>query len=480
VEKVRKPRSLDRFFPPAQRHFTEYARKYFNRLFRYVKELEDRVKELEAQLKKNSANSHGPPSRDFYRPKSKSLRGVSGLRVGAQEGHKGTSLKFTERPDHIISHIVKSCSCCGADLSQATTKSFERRQVFDLPRELRVDVYEHRAENKECHECGMNSVASFPDEVRAPVQYGARIQAFAVYLMQAQHIPYNRVRELLSDLLGQPLAHGTLERINQKFYQNLQETEAKIKEQIENSAIVHMDETGLRNNKEQHWLHVASNEKLTYFGVHKNRGAKAIKDMGIIKNMKGRAVHDAMAGYFTFGKAPHALCNAHILRELTFIDEQLKEPWAKPMTNLLIQMNQDVDKRKFLRGTHLPEARILSFESEYESILDRADQYHRKRPKPRSESASLIFGLRLSKRMRERKGEILAFIHDFRVPFTNNQAERDLRMAKLHQKISGTFRSDHGPKHFARIRGYISTARKQKWQILDALPKRYKEIRPLP
>lgn len=456
-------------------HLTGYARKYINCLENYSRDLEEENDRLRAQLEKNSKNSHLPPSRDLCRPKPKSLRepsSITGRKQGAQPGHPGQSLKMARNPSKIVRSPVCECTFCGSSLKKSKVVSLERRQVFDLPAEFKIEVTEYQVETRNCKKCGQNVAGIFPNGIHAPVQYGTNIQALAAYLMHVQMLPYNRVRECLNELFGVSMGHGTIAKINQLYYGKLEYAEAVVKEHLSESNAAHFDETGLKNNKEQNWLHVSSTEELTHYAAHKKRGSDALKEIGILENFTGRAVHDNFASYFQFNNCKHAVCNAHHLRELTFVHEELKEPWALKMKTLLIKMNQIVHAAKARGKLQLTPGKENKLLKRYLKIIEEGLEFHsakdKHKPPARGRTRQSV-GKNLLDRLKERRAETLAFMHDFSIPFTNNQAERDIRMAKLKQKVSGTFRSSHGPKEFARIRGYVSTARKQNWPVLYAL-----------
>ena len=364
-------------------------------------------------------------------------------------------------PKWIQIQALSRCTGCGCSLKETAVESTERRQVFDIPVEFKVEVTEYRVERKTCKSCHQSMSGTFPKDVNAPVQYGPNLQALAAYLMHAQMLPYNRVRECLQELFGVELGLGTISRINGLYFGRLGAMEEMVREHLTDGDLVHVDETGMRNNRELHWLHVASTKDLTLLYPHRRRGSKAIEEVGVLEEFRGRAVHDHMSAYYKVKSCQHAACNAHHLRELTFAGEDLKEPWALSMKEVLLEMHEQVEKAKKRGLSKIRYSTIQRLEGRYDQVLFEGDKFHKKTKRSK--------GKALLRRLRERRAETLAFLHDFSVPFTNNQAERDLRMAKLKQKVSGTFRSEQGMKDFARIRSYISTARKQNWPVLYAL-----------
>lgn len=430
-----------------------------------------RVRHLEEQLAKNSRNSSKPPSTDgFKKPSPKSLRKKGQRKSGGQPGHTGHTLKMAEKPDHTEIHPVEVCECCRRSLTDQPADSVEKRQVHDLP-VLRLIVTEHQAETKQCC-CGHLNKATFPECVNAPVQYGAGVKAAAVYVKNYQYLPYERACELLADLLGCPLSEGTLANIISQCDDLTENPVAQIKEMIERASVAHFDETGSRVEAKLWWLHSASTENATYYDIHRKRGSEAIDDIGILSDFTGRAIHDFWKPYFGYS-CLHGLCNAHHLRELIFVHEQHQQDWADHMIDCLLDIKNAVDQAKQTTD-HLDKKQIQTFEAHYQQVLDegygqnpllplplnaKKKRGRRKKSKPRN----------LLERLDVHRKEALAFMYDFNVPFDNNQAERDIRMMKVQQKISGTFRTEDGAKAFCRIRSYISTARKNAVGAMDAL-----------
>lgn len=436
------------------------------------KSLDERVKALEDKTAKDSHNSSRPPSSDgFMKPKPRSLRKKGKRRVGGQKGHKGHTLQMVENPDNVIIHPVESCRECGYSLETLESCDYERHQVFDIP-PIKLQVTEHRAEIKECPHCSQRNKADFPGEAANIIQYGSRLKSLAVYLSNYQLLPYERIRELFKDIFGISLSAGTLVNINQSCYSVLEGVEQSIKDHLLKALVVNADETGLYVNGERHWLHVLSAPELTFYIPHPKRGKEAMDAMGILPSFNGTLVHDFWKPYLKYD-CNHALCNAHHLRDLTFIHEQFNQPWAQDMISLLTEINKEVEKFR-PDGNHLDHDTIARFEQAYEQILskgfranppppDDQKQTRRRGRKKKSKSLNLL------ERFRNYRNEVLAFMYDFQIPFDNNLAERDIRMMKVQQKISGTFRGDNGAEIFCRIRSYISTVRKQQLNVLNAI-----------
>jgi transposase len=434
-------------------------------------ELTARVKELEDRLTLNSHNSSKPPSSDPPAKHTRSSRTPSGKKPGAQPGHLGTTLKSVETPDHVVHHAPDACADCGAALSEVPgVETANRRQVFDLP-PLKLEVTEHRVLEKTCPRCGRVSGGEFPATVTPGTQYGEGIKAVAVYLITYQLLPWQRACELLGDLVHQPIAEGTLHAALQRCAAGLSEVEEALKRAITQAGVGHFDETGLYVADQRQWLHVSRTAHWTHYAVHPQRGAAATAEIGILPQFHGRAMHDAVAAYFGY-QCEHALCNAHHLRELTFVHEQMGQAWAGAMKNLLLEIKQAVEHAQAASATSLPGALYQQFEAAYVHLLNEGLQLADNQPPPptgqrgrRKQSKAKNLLDRLSKYRRE----TLAFMYDFRVPFDNNLAERDLRMIKVQQKVSGCFRTIAGAKVFCRLRGYISPMKKQGQHVLTAL-----------
>jgi transposase len=447
----------------------ESIRLYIRYLESTIQELQARVHELEDRLSKNSSNSSKPPSSDGLKRKPKSLRKQSDKKPGGQQGRIGKGLEQVSNPDVIVTHTPSNCIGCGSDLSCVNGATAEQRQIFDIP-QPKINVTEHRVEEKKCPCCGERTRASFPETVKGPTQYGDRVRALIAYFSHQHFIPVDRVCEIFEDIFGVAISPGTCANVNEQLFTNLEVFEIGLKAYLLAARILHFDETGMRCEKKLHWIHVASSEMATFYMMHTKRGQEAIDAAGILPHFQGTAVHDHWFPYFAYNQVKHGLCNAHHLRELTFIYEQQKENWAQRMYDLLIQANQEVEK--FIECRMLPPEVLLQMEQTYSQILIEGFAYHAslpplptgKRGKQKQRD-----GKNLLDRLKEKRDCVLRFIHDFSVPFTNNQGERDIRMVKLKQKIGGSFRAFHGGEIFCRVRSYISTACKQGWNIWDSL-----------
>jgi transposase len=344
-----------------------------------------------------------------------------------------------------------------------------KRQVFDIP-PISVTVTEHQVETKLCPCCGKKNQAEFPEGVNAFTQYGERVKAVAAYFLHQHLIPFERVSQLFEDLFGIPLSPGTCTNMDRRLYKNLEVFEKSLKAHLLASKVLHLDETGVRCDKKLHWIHVTSSETATFFGLHTKRGSDAIDDIGILPLYRGSVVHDHWHCYFSYQQVKHSLCNVHHLRELKFVYEEEKSPWAKEMTNLLLKGKEMTDKARAEGKEAVIIEDMALIEQEYTRLILNAGHIYvdaSKTEHPPDDVGKT--GFNLWKRFLKKKDEVLYFMRDLVIPFSNNLAEQDLRMEKVKQKISGCFRTFTGGAISCRVRSYISTARKQDWNIIEAL-----------
>jgi transposase len=442
-------------------------------LIALVAALRAHIAELERRIGLNSSNSGKPPSSDGLKKPARvsSLRERSGKKPGGQKGHKGETLRQVTDPNEVVNHYPPACSMCGVGLNPKTSVGHSARQVFDLPQPQPLVVTEHRAHDCECTACGAKTRALFPDSVNAPVQYGARITAFIIYLLHYQLLPENRLATLMADLFGVKVATATIARMSRACAERLHGFVETVRDLVAGAPVKHMDETGFRIGGKTQWLHVASTALLTFYRVCAKRGS-------LLANVVGIVVHDHWKPYYTIEGVLHALCNAHHLRELKALVEIEKEEWARKMQRLLRRACH-ITNRARERGVPLRPRLIECFERRYDAILAEGLAFHEiqlplvraaiKAGGKRRGRAPRRTGHNLLLRLAKHKEDTLRFLRDPTIPFTNNQAERDGRMMKLRQKISGGFRSLQGAMDFALIRSFVSTARKQGWNIIDAL-----------
>ena len=432
--------------------------------------LEEQVQVLQERLKKDSHNSHLPPSSDRFHRQPKSLRKRSGKKPGGQAGHAGHTLMLSPIPDAVIVHPVEQCQHCQRDLREVESLQVERRQVLDLPPK-RVVVIEHQAQQKCCPACQQISVAAFPKDVRAPMQYGAALGAVGVYLVQQQLLPYERACEVIEDLLGPPMSVGTLQGLVERCAEQLAPVEQQIKAMLSQADVLHQDETGLYVAGQRQWMHVSATEHLTHYAVHPKRGKAALDAIGILKDFHGISVHDGWGSYWLY-LCQHALCNVHHLRDLTFLYEEHQQEWAGEMKALLLDMKVAVEQARAQGRSSLHPLEVADWKARYAALLAQGYQANPPDPPPetgrrgrRKQSAAR----NLLDRLSMYQEAVLRFLDNFAVPFDNSLAERDIRMVKVQQKVSGCFRSVSGAQTFCRIRGYLSTLRKQGMAVLTAL-----------
>jgi len=432
------------------------------------------IAELERRLGLNSSNSGKPPSSDGLKkpPRVASLRERSGNKPGGQKGHDGETLWQVAEPDNIIDHYPQACEECGLTLTPAMATGHSARQVFDLPAPQPPVVTEHRAHHCQCAACGVRTRAAFPAGVNAPVQYGQRITAFVLYLLHYQLLPEDRLAELMRDLFGVKLVAATIARMSRSYAERLADFVEAVRKRVAGAPVKHMDETGFRIGGKTQWLHIASTAALTFYRVCAKRGS-------LLANIIGTVVHDHWKPYYTMPGVLHALCNAHHLRELKALIDIEKEDWARKMQRLLRRACQ-VTNRARDRGVALKPRLVERFERCYDAIVAEGLAFHETQP-PLAPATTTAAGRKhrgriprrtghnLLLRLSTRKQDTLRFLNDPAVPFTNNQAERDGRMMKVKQKISGGFRCDASAADFAVIRSFISTAKKQGWDIIQAL-----------
>jgi len=426
---------------------------------------------VRARLRTDSHNSSKPPSSEGpgVRPHPKSQRLPPGRKSGGQPGHIGHTLAMVDDPDEVVVHPPSHCHACGRSLDDVPTRRRERRQVIAIP-PVNVRGVEHQGATKCCPGCGAETSGVFPNGVAAPAPYGPGITTAAVSLNQGQWLPLERTSEVLADLFGCPISEGTVERAVAACHAQLAGVEAAIKHAIVAAPVGHFDETGRALRAKLAWLHVASTRDLTCYATHAKRGRDALDAIGSLPPFRGRALHDGWASSWQYGACTHGRCNGHHVRELTVIAEELGQPWAQRLKELLGEIKTAVDTARGHGESGLAMGVQEAFAARYDALLadggtaNPPPEPTRRRGRPKLGTAGSLV-----ERLREHKGATLAFTEDFAVPFDNNQAERDLRMVNVREKLSGCFRTPTGAERFCRIRGYISTLRKQGMPILSAL-----------
>jgi len=439
--------------------------------YQQITQLAEQLQRVEGQLVKDSHNSNKPPSSDGLRRKSRSQRQRSQKRTGGQSGHVGRTLMQMSTPDEVLHHRPTVCVHCWQSLEGVVGQIKERRQVHDLP-EVRLLVREHQVEEVCCPACQAVSRGSFPAEVAAPVQYGAKLRALAVYLHEYQLVPLARVSELLADLCGCEVSEGTVLTWVESAAQRLAPVVRQIADWLSVSPLQHADETGVRIGGKLHWLHVNSTRFLTHLAWHSKRGRKALEDIGIWPRFRGRSMRDRWASYDHYSCA-QSICGAHLVRDCVYVSEQEQQSWAAEMADLLLRMTEAADEWRQLGAHAVPVEERNGWIAQYFDLLVSG---FAAQPVPSAEDVPKHRGRRkqstaknLLDELLRRAEQVLAFLDDLSIPFTNNQAERDLRMVKVQQKISGTFRSEDGATAFCHIRSYLSTMRQQGHAMLAAL-----------
>jgi transposase len=392
-------------------------------------------------------------------------------------GMRAKTLHLVAVPDEVVEHRPAVCTACQAPLDESVpVAGYERRQVHELP-PVRLLIREHRALHVRCPICEQVSVGAFPAEAPSRAQYGPHVRALAVYLLEQQLIPYARVRELFTDLLGAHVSLGTLTRWVAQGARTLQPVEEAIKAALVQAPVLHSDETGVRRAGKLAWAHVACTARLSHYAIHAQRGSAATDAIGILPRYRGVSVHDGWKPYRHYTQCRHALCNIHHLRfapawrELTFLEEQSHQIWASELKGLLLEMKAAVEQARARGDSQLPAVERQALVAHYEDLLSagRAANPPPERPPGKRGRVKQSPACNLLERLSLGQEEVLAFLHDFTVPFDNNQAEQDLRMLKVQQKIAGSFRADSGSDAFARIRGYCASMRKQGVGLLAAL-----------
>lgn len=434
--------------------------------------LKEKIKSQEEQLNKNSQNSSKPPSSDaFNKPKPKSLRKASGKTPGAQKGHKGKGYEITRAPDEIVKHYPHQCEGCSLFGQCQLCGKPETRYNVDI----RIDTIltAHKVLSFNCpNENNKIISGSFPGNLNSTMQYGDNLKALAISLNTSGMMGIKRTHDILSSVFGIPISAGTIFSVVKDCGSKLNETVDLIRQKVSGLPIAHFDETGIRVDKKLHWVHSASNDSLTYLSVEKKRGTEGMDLSGVLPNFSGVAIHDFWKPYFKYEGINHAICNAHLLRELNgIIENNPEQTWVLNMIALLLQMKKAKDIAITRNKSKLSDACLKYFSTKFDNILAEAilnnpitPKPHGKRGRPKKGKARALID-----RFIQYKGEVCLFINDFNIPFDNNQAERDIRMVKVKQKVSGCFRTESGADTFTTIMSYIGTANKHKIDTFTAI-----------
>jgi transposase len=433
-----------------------------------VETLQAQIVELTARLGQNSQNSSRPPASDspFVKPAPKSLRRKSGRKPGGQPGHPGSTLALVANPNERLRHEPGPCSGCGADLAGAPEVGVERRQVFDLP-PMTVRVTEHQLIARRCC-CGATTCGAAPEGVTAPVQYGPRITAIILYLYVGQFLSKKRTAAALAELFGTPVSEGTVATMTKRAADGLDEFLGQLSDRLSEAEVAGFDETGLRVAGKLHWVHCARTDKYTLITCHPKRGRNGIDDAGVLGRFRGVAVHDAWAPYDTYLDVEHQLCCAHALRELVGVADNAPADtdwcWADQAADALVAMQHLVDEAIAVGAVAIDADALDKQVQLYRS----ATQIGITQTAARSGNVMRKHNA-LARRLRDRQDDYLRFTTNWRIPADNNGAERDIRMIKLRQKVSGCLRTLTGAKQFCAIRSYLSTAAKDGKHFLEVL-----------
>lgn len=438
------------------------------------------IEELKGRLSKDSHNSSKPPFRSGYKKprRTESLREPGQRPNGGQLGHLGSTLIASETPDQTEIHEVEECEHCRVPLSDVEVSACEERQVFDIPA-IRIEVTAHRASIKICPSLSHENRGQFPKGVNSSVQYGSGVKTWASYLTNQHFIPVERTAQIIEDLAGHHVSEAVIISASEELSEQIIPATKAVKERLISSEVLNLDESGLRVKGQLQWIHVTSTDKLTHYEIHAKRGQFALESAGILSHFKGTATHDHWKPYFKYEDCAHALCNAHHLRELKFVEKQYQQSWATSMAELLVEIKDVVAKTD---NDKLSPEQLETFERRYDDIVSLGLAANPRSPPNNPEGSkkkrgppSLPPPVNLLIRLRDFKTQVLAFMYDFRVPFDNNQAFSPVRMVKVKQKVSGCFRTVEGAQRFGRIRGYISTARKNAKNAFEAISEAFKE-----
>jgi len=440
-----------------------------------LKQATERIKELEARLKTDSSNSSKPSGSDGLGKKThqRSIRKKSGRKPGGQKGHPGSGPEWSDNPDHVEPHALNACPHCGVDLSVVEGRVVRRRQSTDIPPPGAPKITEHQLVEKTCPHCGEKCVGEFPPDINAPTQYGPQLLTRAAYVNSAfQFVPLARASELMEAFFLCKMSTGTIVNAGKRLYENTEEPEKAIKEQLRGAAVLNADESPVRGPGGNHHIHFAGTERLSHLGFHKSRGDDAVKEIGILPEFKGTVVSDSYPLYDNYGKRNGA-CGAHILRELNGVGLLMEgQSWAIRMTDAIMSIKEAVDEAKAKGLDKLGTAKLAALSVKYDAAIKAGARQNKvplagleigKRGAKKTKAVNLLARLHL------KKDRVLLFAHDFSVPFDNNLAERGVRMSKVKQKISGTFRGKDGGKIFCRIRSYVDTARKNGVSAFEAI-----------
>ena len=405
-----------------------------------VKQQGEKIAELEARLNQNSKNSSKPPSTDWK--SGKIPRVSSGANPGGQTGHKGNFLKIEREADEIVTMKPSRCAKCGKELHGTEGRVKEQRNKIDV--EIRTKITRYEQVEVVCPCCGNENHEEFPADVKSRVSYGEGVQSIGVLLTGYANVSYGKTQKIMNDVLEVPISTGTLVNHTKEFAVKSESVLTEIADSVKSGETANFDETSVRVNGKNHWVHTAGNSEATYNTVHESRGTGGTDDNGVLKEFKGIAVHDCLPQYFKYDNCTHAVCNAHLVRELQGVIDNTKQVWATDMQTLLRDTKKSVDEHKADGQTALPNDLLVRFNQEYDRILALGEVESPRNLDTRKQTKSR----NLLDRFVQYRMEITRFADNFDVPFTNNQAERDIRNTKVKVKVAGCFRSVDGAKNF--------------------------------
>ena len=453
---------------------SEESNRLIESLRQTIDELTQRVKELTEQLGMNSKNSSKPPSTDINKPNPKSMRKSSGKKTGGQPGHPGSHLNITAEPDEIIVHIPSVCQNCPLhDTCVSRACVGETRNVIDAVVAVKNTAHQSLTVN-----CPLRNVllkGEFPKDIKATVQYGENLQALVVAMNTVGAVSLNRTQEILSGVFGIPLSTGTIVNMVNRCADGITNILETIRQNIIVSEISHFDETGTNVDGKKHWVHSASNSLFTYLTVSPKRGQEGMDEGGVLPYFRGKGIHDCWQPYWKYNLVVHALCNAHLLRELVAAEERdVNQSWATELINLLIEMKTTKENAIEKGKTGFTEEKLEEFGKKYDDIIKKAydenpvpqDLQNTGKKRGRKKKGKT---LALIERLDIHKASVCLFIHDFDVPFDNNLSERDIRMVKTKTKVSGCFRSLSGAENYLKIMSYVGSAKKHGKRAYNAI-----------
>lgn len=438
-----------------------------------VDELNQRIKELTEQLGMNSRNSSKAPSSDMFdKPSPKSLRKPSGKKSGGQPGHSGSHLNIAAEPDEIVMHVPKIClGCPNHDICVTQACVVETRKVVDAI--IKVKITAHQSIVIDCPLYGVSQKGTFPKDIKASVQYGENLQALTVAMNTIGAVSLNRTQEILSGIFNIPLSTGTIVNMVNRCADGLSGVVELIRQNMTNCAVGNFDETGTNVGGKKHWVHSSSNSKFTHLTIHANRGQVGMDASGVLPKFFGIAVHDCWSPYWKYSAISHALCCAHLLRELIAAQERYpNQKWAVEFIKLLIDMKETKEKAIGRGEEKLSEEKLYEFDLKYDRIIELGytenpiSEERKEKTRGRKKKGKT---LALIERLDKHKVSVCLFIHNFDVPFDNNLAERDIRMIKTKTKVSGCFRSLLGAENYLKIMSYVGSAKKHGYSAYEAI-----------